>query len=92
MDVQGWTFADLVEAVEWAKRKGIVIRRIDGIFYYVEKAKSDGDESIHAKVAQALEEEDDPWWCRRLSLAKGKMLHQVYQEWLAHRGGTDAVR
>ena len=86
MDVQGWTFEDLVRTVEWIKERGILVKRIDGIFYYVEEARESGDADLPAKVARALEAETDTWWVRRLSLARGRMLKQVYEEWKDERG------
>ena len=86
MDIQGWTFDDLVRAVAYVKERNILVKRIDGIFYYVEEANSSDGEELYANVARALAEEDDPWWSRRLSLARGRRLRQVYEEWLEARG------
>lgn len=86
MQAQGWTWPDLIRAVEYCNKEGIVVRKIYGVFYYVEKARRAADrhkpiDDLPAKVAEALAKETDEDWVRRLSLAKGKALERVYREW-----------
>lgn len=91
MEAQGWTWGDLLRAIDHVKDQKIKVRKIDGIFYYVNKSKRPVEASpIDAQVAQAIRLETDEGWKRRLSLATGKQLERVYSEWLRER--SHAVR
>lgn len=89
MELHGWSWEDLVAAVEWCRRTGAKVRYPYGVLYYVDQALEAADEGeiqdLQAKVAKALEAETDPVWVRRLSLAQGKALEKVYENWRNER-------
>ena len=91
MTLQGWEIRDLVTAVQYVKHFNKTCRTPQGILWYVRDAKEwakrvqaivDSD-NLHVKVAEALQSEDDEGWVRRLTLAQGKALQAVYQNWEA---------
>lgn len=86
MAIQGWSYADLVRSIEYCHSQGIVVRKVAGILYYVDEAKRKGVErdegDLHLKVAEALGKETDEKWIRKLSLAQGKALERVYEQWV----------
>ena len=85
MEVQGWSWDDLVLTVKYLNRRGITIRKIMGVLYFVQEAQKEGQRKeitdLHLKVGEAMSVETDETWRRRLSLAKGKSLELVYREW-----------
>lgn len=85
MEAQGWSWADMVKTVQYVNRKGIRIRKVFGVFYFVQEALKEGEQQeitdLQLKVADAVTSETDEMWVRRLSLAKGKALELVYREW-----------
>jgi hypothetical protein len=99
MEVQGWDIQDLVAAVQFIKVKHKPCRTPQGILWYVSDAKKwrdsraafEDDQDLHLKVAAALESETDESWARRLSLAQGKALELVYQNWVAERSDVCAA-
>lgn len=94
MSVQGWTIPDAVKAVDFIKATNAKCRTLQGIFWYVEEAKTWHRSSrtspdflaLHEKVAKALNVEQDEAWQRKLSLAQGRALEQVYAAWESERG------
>lgn len=93
MDLHEWSWDDLVKAVAYIKREGLTVRHPYGVLHHVERAREAlGNRTIvdvQAKVAAALGVETDPDWVRRLSLAQGKALEMVYENWRKERGGQD---
>jgi hypothetical protein len=93
---QGWEIQDLVAAVEYIKRFNKPCRTPQGILWYVKDARewasrvrsAELSENLHVKVAKALETELDDGWIRKLSLAQGKALEMVYQNWVIERGAA----
>ncbi len=85
MEVQGWTWDDLTFTVQYLNRRGIVILRVAGILHFVQEALKERkvveDTDLHLKVAEAMSKETDEGWLRRLSLARGKALGLVYNQW-----------
>ena len=89
MSTQSWSFEDLVNAVRFIKIEGKSCRTLQGIFWYVGEARASLSNSkledeildLQVKVAEALAQEQDEGWRRRLSLARGKALVLVYTEW-----------
>lgn len=91
MEMNGWSYHDMVRAVGYVKEKNIRIKEPYGIFFHVNDAltasqKKDTDYDLIAGVADALAIEQDEGWVRRLSLAKGVALARVYAEWRNERG------
>jgi hypothetical protein len=92
LEAQGWQVQDLVSAVQYIKRFHKECRTPHGILWYVKDARDwakntsamESSENLHAKVAEAIELEDDEGWVRRLSLAQGRALQMVYDNWLTH--------
>lgn len=88
MEVQGWSWDDLYNAVDYVAEEGKVLRSMRGILYFVDEARRERSMShttdLHVKVAEALAVEEDSYWRRRLSLAKGETLARVYEEWKEH--------
>ena len=88
METQGWSFVQLVAAVQHIKAKRASCRTLQGIFYYVDEAaflsfqakKRQQNHDLHANVADALQVERDEGWRRRLSLAQGQALAMVYDQ------------
>lgn len=99
MEVQGWDVQDLVHAVQYVKQFNKPCRTPQGVLWYVRDARgwmerrvdNDPDESLHLKVAAAIQSEDDESWARRLSMAQGKALEMVYQNWVAERSDVCAA-
>lgn len=92
LKVQGWSTDDLVVAVRYIKARKKQCRTLHGIFWYVKDAREweahnmeYSLDSLHLKVAEAIQNEDDEGWARRLSLAQGKALEMVYDNWLTER-------
>ena len=92
MELQLWSIEDLVRTVDYIKGTKQQCRTLQGILWYVDAARGwrtqgrSGDYvDLHAKVALALNVEDDTLWIRRLSLAQGNVLKGVYAEWEAER-------
>ncbi|MND07921.1 hypothetical protein D3C83_302250 [compost metagenome] len=60
------------------------------MLYKVDEAKKwrevEDQYELQANVAEALAGETDPMWVRRLSLASGRVLAQVYENWRQERG------
>lgn len=88
MDWNTWTWEDLVNAVRYVKNRNKRLHTMDGIFYFVGDAKragygSEEIDDLQAKVAEALYQETDEAWIRRLSLAQGTALRLIYQQWQA---------
>jgi len=103
MEIQLWSIEDLVRTVDYIKGTKQKCRTLQGILWYVDAArgwkkqgKSNRYVDLHAKVALALNVEDDTLWIRRLSLAQGNVLEGVYAEWEAERasrhGGVEDRR
>lgn len=96
MTEQGWEVADLVAAVQYIKAYNKPCRTPQGVLWYVKEAKEwkarraeySDDESLHLKVAKALQVEEDESWARKLSIAQGKALELVYRNWVTERGLT----
>lgn len=90
MEIQNWGFKDLVQTVQYILAQQIQVRRIYGIFYHVDDAqrwaKNMVSHDLHAQVAAAMSVEQDEMWLRRLSLAKGKALERVLNEWRKQNG------
>ena len=92
MTSQGWTVQDLVITVQYIKHFNKNCRTPHGILWYVSDARTwsnnskylEASEDLHVKVANALAIEKDESWVRRLSLAQGKALQMVYQNWQDH--------
>lgn len=90
MEVQGWSLGDVALAVQFIKSRQKSCRTPYGIFWYVAEAKEWytsrasvlEEESLQTKVAQALRSETDETWARKLSLAQGKALELVYENWV----------
>lgn len=93
MEVQGWTWSDLTQAIDFCVAQGVQVRALDGIFYYVGKTskKVIPRDPIERRVAQALVVETDETWVRRLSLASGVALERVYANWVSEREKVHAV-
>ncbi len=95
MKVQDWCIKDLVNAVRYIKVTNKQCRSLYGILWFVKDAKEWQsmcaqhlpNESLHLKVSEALEQETDDGWARRLSLAEGRALERVYENWLVERAG-----
>lgn len=93
MEVHGWQIQDLVRAVDYIKSTNAKCRTLQGICWYVEGAKDWSNTQrkghdyvdLHSKVARALNVEDDSGWQRKLSLARGRALEQVYAAWETQR-------
>ncbi len=93
MKTQSWSFADLVAAVQYIKEKRPVCHTLNGILWYVGDAQRLGLSllqereitDLHMNVADALKVERDEGWRRKLSLAQGKALQMVYQQWELER-------
>jgi hypothetical protein len=90
MKIQGWTWDDLITAVEYLVWRKIQIHKIEGVLHFVHEAqiwaKERASYDLHAKVAEAMAVETDEVWLRRLSLARGKALERVYDEWKVAKG------
>lgn len=90
MEIHNWSWEDVAEAVHYCQRKGIKIRYPYGVLHFVDEALEDRQhqeiDNLHAKVAEALGKETDEVWVRRLSLAQGKALERVYENWRKERG------
>lgn len=90
MQAQEWTLNDLIKTVRYCKAFHKEIRSSYGILYHVWAATKWVEEEDHfdlqMKVAEALQIETDEVWLRRLSLASGKALSRVYDNWLEERG------
>lgn len=88
-EANGWVWDDLAKTVRYLKAHNKHVGSVFGILYYVDKAKAWSeylDEyDLQAKVAEAMSEEEDETWRRRLSLAKGKALSRVYEQWRIQR-------
>lgn len=89
MRLQGWALEDLVAAVVYCKDNPKVrLHHVKGVLYYVDEARSQKkDETVQelrVRVAEALNTETDPTWVRRLSLAQGRALELVYDQWMSH--------
>lgn len=92
IEIQMWAMEDLVRTVDYIKGTGQQCRTLQGILWYVDAARGWSSQrrstayvDLHAKVARALQVEDDTIWIRRLSLAQGNVLEGVYAEWEAER-------
>lgn len=93
MGTQGWSFAQLVATVQYIKEKQPVCHTLNGILWYVGDAhrvnlnrdKQQEITDLHMNVADALKVERDEGWRRKLSLAQGKALAIVYQQWRLER-------
>lgn len=85
MESQGWDWDDLVKTVRYIKANRIQPENIFQVLYHVQKAQKwveyMDEYDLHAKVADALAQEEDESWRRRLSLAQGRALEKVYQQW-----------
>jgi hypothetical protein len=85
MDIQGWDWNDLVNAVDYLVETGKTVRTVNGVLFFVDEAKrmraTTSTTDLQVKVAEALATETDEYWRRRLSLAQGKNLERVYEEW-----------
>jgi hypothetical protein len=94
MSTQGWQIRDLVTAVQFIKAKRKKCRSLHGILWFVSDAKKWNhyrgehlpNSSLHLKVAEAIAQETDDTWARRLTLASGKALEVVYGNWVEERG------
>lgn len=89
MEEQGWTLVDMVGTVRWIKREGYHPATLWQLLRYVDWARKDSVDAevdLQGKVAEALHQETDPVWRRRLSLAQGRALALVYQNWKKERG------
>lgn len=95
MEAQGWSFEDLIKTVDYLRAEHIRIKVIDGVFWYVDRAKAEirieNFADLQVKVARALLVESDPRWVKRLSLAQGKALERVYVEWSRKNEQKDAA-
>lgn len=89
MTVNGWSWQDLINAVNYIKQRRIHLKSPWGIFYHVNDAKTTQESQetydLISAVAEAIAEETDERWLQRLSLARGKSLERVYQEWRSER-------
>lgn len=94
MEVQRWTLHHLVAAIEYMKSRGIKARSFDYVFYHVDPAIKNGFmprtapttwDTLEAAVADAVFIEDDPSWIRKLCLARGAALQNVYEQWREER-------
>jgi hypothetical protein len=85
MEVQGWTWQDLVHTVQYIQQKRKRVHKITGILYFVQEAQQHYKDTevsdLHVKVAEAIAKERDETWIKRLSLASGKALSHVYIQW-----------
>jgi hypothetical protein len=90
MAVNGWSFGDLIATVRYIKDQGIRVREPYGIFFHVNAALAahgkQEEYDLVSAVADALANETDEAWVRRLSLAKGVALERVYEQWRDERG------
>ena len=91
MEAQGWSWADLVGAVQYLKARKSRLGVMDGLFYYVSTSQDRGYgddpyDDVRSKVSEALHLETDERWIRKLSLAQGKALVEVYRQWEDERG------
>ena len=89
MEIQSWDFQDLVAAIRFMKQQGERPKGFGAVFYKVSEArnqglKTDADDDLNEKIGEALAEETDPTWIRRLTMAKGKARVAVYMEWKRH--------
>lgn len=93
MEVQGWTWNDMLAAVDYIQNHRIVIRRVEGVLYYVNRALKEGADApdLQFEVAKALQTETNQDWVRRLSLAKGKALERVFYQYRDWKERTDEV-
>lgn len=87
--------SDLIATVSYIKRQQLRLKRVDSVPFYVEKARVAGfirDEDeiaysvLRAQADAAIYSEDEPSWIRRLSLAEGKALRIVFDQWKRERG------
>ncbi len=93
MEVQGWSFRQLVDAVHYIKEERKSCKTLQGTLWYVDEAQrwvwrtveEASFDDLHAKVADALAVEDDEGWRRKLALAQGKALEMVYSRWELER-------
>lgn len=86
MEYQGWTLDDLLDTVSYCQRNGYHVKDMWMLLKLVDSHLADTQTiDLQGKVAEALHQESDPVWQRRLSLAKGFALALVYQEWLKVR-------
>lgn len=85
MEMQGWTWDDLVTTVDYIADGRHKVRKIRGVLWFVDEARDyvsrQEVDDLQVKVAEALASETDEHWRRRLSIATGKALHRVYREW-----------
>lgn len=90
MELNGWSWKDLIATVKYIKDKQIRVREPYGIFFHVKDALAAGTKQeeydLVSAVASALAKETDEDWVRRLSLAKGVALERVYEQWRNERG------
>lgn len=88
MEFQGWDWDDLQRAVDYIAEQGKAVRTVKGVLWFVEdalkKTTVEKQDDLQVKVAEALAVEEDEYWRRRLSLAQGKALKRVYDEWREH--------
>lgn len=89
MLTQGWTPLDLANTVLYVKAARKQCHNVYGLLFWVSDAKrwaaardTVDVSSLHAKVAVAIQSETDEDWVRKLSLARGKSLELVYENWL----------
>lgn len=91
MAINGWSFQDLIITVQYIKAQAIRIKEPYGIFFHVNAALAAAGKTeeydLVSAVAQALANETDEAWIRRLSLAKGVALERVYEQWRKERTG-----
>jgi hypothetical protein len=90
MELNGWSYQDLIATVAYVKAQNIRVKEPYGIFFHVNAAISGAakqeEYDLVSGVAQALSEETDETWIRRLSLAKGRALEKVFEQWRNERG------
>lgn len=88
----GWDLQDLLAAVSYCKGKHIRLNHVKGLLYYVDEATDyrvqEETRDISLLVSQALNQEEDPTWVRRLSLAQGRSLELVYDQWRKSRAAV----
>lgn len=81
----GWSVDDLVAAVMFCKDRSIRLNHIKGLLYYVDEATGyraqEEGRNLALLVSEALNQEQDPAWVRKLSLAQGRSLELVYDQW-----------